>query len=78
MRQWWRSEEEEVTSWSPREYPFALSYWREDRSVEQWRGGVCVCVCVCVRVCVRVRARVCVCVCVCVWVCVCVCVCVCV
>ena len=56
-RQWGKSavleeDVEEVTSWHPRECLLALRCRREDRSVGQERGGVCVCVCVCV--CVRV------------------------
>ena len=39
---------EEMASWPPRECPFALRCTREDRSVRQWRGAVCMCVCMCV------------------------------
>ena len=39
---------EEMTSWPPRACPFALRCTREDRSVRQWRGAVCMYACVCV------------------------------
>ena len=39
---------EEMASWPPRECPFALRCTREDRSLRQWRGAVCMCACVCV------------------------------